>query len=1007
MRTPGLQKAKLRKSILLCALFSILFSSIPSNTNNTLARAEENSDTERFGRAYGGKYYDTHRYLAGDIVVGVFFQTHDSWTEAEIEVRFSEVRIKLNRLCNEEPNAHINFIYIKEVDQNGNPKDTPEDRFAYVNNLRNTYNAAWAFYVIIGKGAGGAMAGKPYITIADSALLNSHAIIHEALHLFGAADQYEGARIPATARQGYLNTVNGNSEYNNGDGFFGGRGEAQPDIMIGPWGMGVHTRGQIGWRDSDGDGILDVLDTHPKVFIETKRGISLFTYEGYAEDQAIFHERKTLVHNNVTINHIKSVEYRINSGAWMEASPLDGSFDYAYERFGFTTPALKNGIYDVEIKATNSVGNQSTYYAKDALYVTDSVVTSANPIAHFTINPEKGSIGTTFEFDASKSSDFEDYSSLLEVSWDFNNDGIWDTPFTIEKKATYRYSSPGIKIVRLEVKNSRGLADTCTREITVTLGDLPPEASFIVTPENMHGDNAFHIAVNATRSYDAEDEKSLLQIRWDFEDDGVWDTSYSNDLISDHTYIIPGETSNYYRIRLEVKDTTGNTSEATRSVWAVTYNNPPTLDWDFEISDGVIKALGGNDPDIWTTWDGLLEYRWDFEDDGVWDTRFSEDNFVAIPTSYQDTPIECEVKDRFGATRRALFTNDPTPEIISISADSVFVGEQVAIVGYNFGITQGAGCIELSGGTQALIESWSDREIIFTVKKSTGGPVEIFVENEAGASNRVSLMINLLWGDITGNGTVSSLDASRTLQYVLGMRELNDEQKRVADVTRSGEITRLDADLILRCAVGLISLPVTNHAPELVNPGGRKAIAGKPFEITLESSDPDNDENTIFYSAQIPKGAKSATFNEDTGTFSWKPPKEGSHQIVFQVTDGELSDSEEITIQVNKPSSPRTPPKIIRQSSYYARRNRPVTITGKNFGEGDAESGIFFYSIWDYRYRRPLALAQILSWDNGKITFKVKNASRGRRWYRRWLRWFRFRVKTRAGWSNSRWLLVR
>jgi hypothetical protein len=42
-------------------------------------------------------------------------------------------------------------------------------------------------------------------------------------------------------------------------------------------------------------------------------------------------------------------------------------------------------------------------------------------------------LGTVFSFDASSVSDVEDDTALLQVRWDFENDGVWDTDWSQEK----------------------------------------------------------------------------------------------------------------------------------------------------------------------------------------------------------------------------------------------------------------------------------------------------------------------------------------------------------------------------------------------------------------------------------------------------------------------------------------------------------------------------------------------------------------------------------------------
>lgn len=98
---------------------------------------------------------------------------------------------------------------------------------------------------------------------------------------------------------------------------------------------------------------------------------------------------------------------------------------------------------------------------------TSSVNTA--PTASFTIDPTAGTTSTTFTFDASGSSDNEDATSALQVKWDWENDGVWDTDYSTTKTATHQYSTAGTYTVKLEVKDSGGLTNFTTKEVTVSI----------------------------------------------------------------------------------------------------------------------------------------------------------------------------------------------------------------------------------------------------------------------------------------------------------------------------------------------------------------------------------------------------------------------------------------------------------------------------------------------------------------------------------------------------------
>jgi PKD repeat protein len=73
-------------------------------------------------------------------------------------------------------------------------------------------------------------------------------------------------------------------------------------------------------------------------------------------------------------------------------------------------------------------------------------------------------------FDASTSSDIEDSNQDLQVRWDWGNDGTFDTGWLNQKVIGHIFPSSGLHTVRLEVKDSGGLTDSTTRQVTITGG---------------------------------------------------------------------------------------------------------------------------------------------------------------------------------------------------------------------------------------------------------------------------------------------------------------------------------------------------------------------------------------------------------------------------------------------------------------------------------------------------------------------------------------------------------
>jgi hypothetical protein len=79
----------------------------------------------------------------------------------------------------------------------------------------------------------------------------------------------------------------------------------------------------------------------------------------------------------------------------------------------------------------------------------------------------------------------------------------------------------------------------------------------------------------------------------------------------------------------------------------------------------------------------------------------------------------------------------------------------------------------------------------------------------------ITIMVDILVGDVSGNCEITAYDASLVLQYVVGLTDFSTAQQQAADVTGDGTITALDAALILQYTVGLITKFPAQGAPIL------------------------------------------------------------------------------------------------------------------------------------------------------------------------------------------------
>jgi hypothetical protein len=98
----------------------------------------------------------------------------------------------------------------------------------------------------------------------------------------------------------------------------------------------------------------------------------------------------------------------------------------------------------------------------------DSGIVREAPSACFTVADTSGTAAvTSFSFDASCSSDPVDMASALEVRWDFDSDGTWDTAFTTTKTATFTYPTPATPTATVQVRNTGAVTAIASHSLWV------------------------------------------------------------------------------------------------------------------------------------------------------------------------------------------------------------------------------------------------------------------------------------------------------------------------------------------------------------------------------------------------------------------------------------------------------------------------------------------------------------------------------------------------------------
>jgi hypothetical protein len=354
-------------------------------------------------------YAETSEYLIGRVAVGIVLPESDGsvdppsedWTADERTQVLSEITAALDWWATREPHAHLTFVYddgtATPIPTGYEPISRPYSDQAlwlaevmaakgytdasyfdrvrrYNNDLRDTHDTDWAFTMFVVDSSTDsddrfsdgyfayAYLGGPFLVMTyGNGGYGPHGMdavaAHEIGHIFLALDQYEAAQQPCTQESGYLGVENQNSQY-------GSCATNEPSIMrgqIAPYTHGdidEYARGQIGWRDSDGDGILDPVDTTLSVtsseIVTGAAQSNVLTCTGSVRDDPY----PSPTRRSITINTIQQVQYRVTGGEWIDAQPADGEFDAFAEGFSFTTPPLPTGDLDVDLRVLDSAGNE-------------------------------------------------------------------------------------------------------------------------------------------------------------------------------------------------------------------------------------------------------------------------------------------------------------------------------------------------------------------------------------------------------------------------------------------------------------------------------------------------------------------------------------------------------------------------------------------------------------------------------------------------------------------------
>jgi uncharacterized protein (TIGR02145 family) len=242
------------------------------------------------------------------------------------------------------------------------------------------------------------------------------------------------------------------------------------------------------------------------------------------------------------------------------------------------------------------------------------------PKTAFTVTPLAGTVRTEFVFDAGATRDDEDSLNTIQFRWDWEGDGIFDTPYSSQTTATHMYSSASLYRPTVEAIDPEGLKASANKSVTVSINNTRLVPQFTWTPEKPTTSDT--VLLDASSSFDPDNPGNTFTYRWKFTKAGDWETPYLTDPVFPHEFLTEGDNL----VVLEIRDQWGLINQTMDTIFVAHSNLRPKASFFIGYPYGNLTttfyfdanaSTDTEDPAAW------LKVRWDFESDGVWDTEFS------------------------------------------------------------------------------------------------------------------------------------------------------------------------------------------------------------------------------------------------------------------------------------------------------------------------------------------------------------------------------------------------
>ena len=265
------------------------------------------------------------------------------------------------------------------------------------------------------------------------------------------------------------------------------------------------------------------------------------------------------------------------------------------------------------------------------------------PVGALVMKPDSGLTTQTFDFRVDITN-LPANQNEYYVRWDLDGDSTWDASFTAFPTITHRFYQKGIHAVKAEILTEDGQRVTLNKNLRIDQGYSAPHAAFTIDPPESNYLTEF--TFDASSTFDDEDPFSSLQFRWDFENDGAWDTELSPDPIAKHKY----KRSGNYEVKLSVTDPTRRIATESKILVVNLHDEGIHPDFTWSPPEGTVKdtfLLDASSTLHETDSTRVYSYTWNIHQEVTYGP-FTDPKFPHVFWTYGMQEVILTVTDQFG-----------------------------------------------------------------------------------------------------------------------------------------------------------------------------------------------------------------------------------------------------------------------------------------------------------------------------------------------------------------------